>query len=193
MEHKYKTAVAKGVRLALIAAAVTLINPNALVNAQTGGAEKAPMPPIAMNVAPEVTGVNHVLKATYIHTCLPSCTSFTVGAETAVPLDAVTKINCPAPIGKTCTITDDAWIELENTSSSANPEALGFYVDGNDADFLFNGGAGTPGGGQYDGLAHKTAVATGVSRGTHTVQTLTYSVFGANAAGWTATYRVYVP
>ena len=40
---------------------------------------------------------------------------------------------------------------------------------------------------------HKTAVATGVSPGTLTVQTQTYSVFGANALGWTATYRVYVP
>jgi len=187
MKYTYKTALATVVLLALIAA------PTALVKAQTAEGEKSPMPRYALNDGPAVTGVNHVLKATYIGTCLPNCTILVIGAGTAVPLDAATTINCPAPIGKTCTITDDAWIELENTSSSANPEALGFYVDGVDADFLYNGGAGTPSGGQYDGLAHKTAVATGVSHGTHTVQTETYSVFGANASGWTATYRVYVP
>ena len=187
MKYTYKTALATGVLLALIAA------PTALVKAQTT-AEKSPMPPYAINNGPAVTGVNHVLKATYISTCLPGCTTFAIGAGTAVPLDAVTTINCPAPIGKTCTITDDAWIELQNTSGTTdNPEALGFYVDGADADFLYDGGGGTPGGSLFDAIAHKTAVATGVSHGTHTVQTQTYSVFGANASGWTATYRVYVP
>ena len=145
------------------------------------------------NAGPQVTAVNHLLKATYISTCLPGCTTFSIAGGTAVPLDAVTTINCPAPIGKTCTITDDAWIELQNTGGSDNPEALGFYLDGVDADFLYNGSSGTPGGSFFDGLAHKTAVATVVSRGSHTVQTLTYSVLGANASGWTATYRVYVP
>ncbi len=187
MKSTYKTVLATGMLLALIAA------PTALVTAQTAEAGKAPMPSYAMGAEPAVTGVNHVLKATYIATCLPNCTAFAVGAGSAVPLDAVTTINCPAKAGKTCTITDDAWIEIQNTSSTTNnPEALGFYVDGSDADFLYDGGGGTPGGFYFDAIAHKTAVAT-VSAGKHTVQTFTYSLFGANADGWTATYRVYVP
>jgi hypothetical protein len=191
MKNNYQTALANRARLVLIAATVILIISTPFVNAQS--AAKSSMPPYAVNPGPEVAGVNHVLKATYIHTCLPSCSDFAVGAGDAIPLDALTTITCPAASGKTCTITDDAWIELENTSGKANPEALGFYLDSTDADFLYNGGAGTPDGGQYDGLAHKTAVATGVSSGKHTIQTLTYSVFGANASAWTAVYRVYVP
>ena len=153
------------------------------------------MPPSVLNVGPPVTAVNHLLKGTYINTCLPiNCNTFAVGAGVAVPLDAVTTINCPAPIGKTCTITDDAWIELNNTSTTTNnPESLGFYVDGNLTDAYYSGGGGTPGAFLFDAIAHKTGVATTVSRGTHTVQTQTYSVFGANGAAWTATYRVYVP
>ena len=187
MKFTYKTVLATGMLLGIIAAST------ALLQAQTSDAEKSPMPPFVTSAEPAVTGVNHVLKATYISTCLPGCTTFAIGAGTAVPLDAVTTINCPAKAGKTCTITDDAWIELENPTAGANPEALGFYLDGNDADFLYNGGAGTPSASRFDGLAQKTAVATGVSPGSHTVQTLTYSIFGANASGWTATYRVYVP
>lgn len=194
MKYKDKGALAMGALLALIAAVSTLTNPTASVQAQTGEAEKAPMPPSFLDVGPAVAGVNHVLSKTYINTCLPSCSIFAIGAGAAVPLDKLTTINCSAPVGKTCTITDDAWIQLENTSTTTNnPEALGFYVDGVDADYYYNGGGGTPGGPLYDATAHKTAVATKVSRGTHTVQTLTYSVYGANGNAWTATYRVYVP
>lgn len=194
MKYKYKGALAMGALLALIAAVSTLTNPTASVKAQTGEVEKALMPPTFLDASPAVAGVDHVLSKTYINTCLPSCSAFAVGAGKAIPLDQLTTINCPAPVGKTCTITDDAWIQLENTSSTTNnPEALGFYVDGVDADFYYNGGGGTPGGPLYDAIAHKTAVAAKVSRGTHTVQTLTYSVDGANGSAWTATYRVYVP
>jgi hypothetical protein len=187
MEFTYKRVLAAAGLLALIAAS------SVLVSAQTPEAGQAPVPPVAMSAEPAVTGVIHVLKATYISTCLPNCPIFAIPAGTPVALDAVTTINCPAKVGKTCTITDDAWIELQNTSSTTNnPEALGFYVDGNDADFLYDGGGGTPGGFYFDAIAHKTAVAK-VGPGKHTVQTQTYSVSGANGNGWTATYRVYVP
>jgi hypothetical protein len=192
MMHQCKATFAKVGRLAVTVLAITLVT-SAFVSAQTGAPTKSPMPRTYTSNQPAVAGVNHVLKATYVSTCLPGCSTFAVAGGTAVPLDALTTINCPAAVGKTCTIVDDAWIELNNPTGAANPEALGFYLDGNDADFLYNGGSGTPNGGQFDGLAHKSAVATGVTRGAHTVQTLTYSVFGAFASGWTATYRVYVP
>jgi len=162
--------------------------------AQTGAPEKAPAPPSVQNVVPPVAAVNHIIKATYINTCLPSCPVFAIGAGAIVPLDAVTTINCPAPIGKTCTITDDAWLELQNTSATTNnPETLELFVDGVLIDGYYDGGGGTPGGFFFDALAEKTAVATTVSRGLHTVQTQTDSLDGANGAAWTATYRVYVP
>lgn len=187
MKFTYKRLLATGVLLASIAAS------SGLATAQTAEAGQAPVPLVVMSAEPAVTGVIHVLKATYISTCLPNCPIFAIPAGTPVALDAVTTINCPAKVGKTCTITDDAWIELQNTSSTTNnPEALGFYVDGKDADFLYDGGGGTPGGFYFDAIAHKTAVTT-VGPGKHTVQTQTYSVSGANGNGWTATYRVYVP
>ena len=195
MKHRYTRPLAIAVLLALISAVVVLTKPTASVKAQTGAVPKAPMPPSVINVGPPVTAVNHVLKGTYINTCLPApCDLFALGALTIVPLDAVTTIHCPAPIGTTCTITDDAWIELENTSTATNnPEALYFYVDGTPSDPFWDGAGGTPRGQEFDGLAHKTAVTFQVSRGTHTVQTQTLSLAGANGGAWTATYRVYVP
>jgi len=194
MKHRYTRPLAIAVLLALVAAVVILTKPTASVKAQTGGVPKAPMPPSVINVGPPVTGVHHVLQETYINTCMPNCGVIAISGETLVPLDAATTINCPAPVGKTCTITDDSWIELQNASTATNnPEALAFYVDGILADQFNDGGGGTPGGPEYDAIAHKTSVFRKVSSGTHTVQTQTVSLYGANGGAWTATYRVYVP
>jgi len=195
MKHRYTRPLAIAVLLALVAAVVVLTKPTASVKAQTEGVPKASMVPSVINVGPPVTGVNHVLKGTYINTCMPAnCTLLTIVPGTLVGLDAATTIHCPAPIGTTCTITDDAWIELANSSTAINnPEIVSLYVDGNSTDQFFDGNAGTRSGSAFDGLAQKTAVATKVSPGTHTVQTATSSSYGADGYAWTATYRVYVP
>ena len=133
-EHRYTRPLAIAVLLALVAAVVILTKPTASVKAQTEGVPKAPM----------VTGVNHILQGTYINTCIPSCPPLVIFPEELLPLDAVTTINCPAPTGKTCTITDDMWIELQNTSTNSNnTETLLFSsMAGGFADQFNDGGAG---------------------------------------------------
>jgi hypothetical protein len=181
MHYAYKTVVVLGLLLALIAI------PTAL--AQT--AEKGPTPP-AISVTPAATGVNHALKDTYIATCLPDCGIFAL-TDTLTPLDAATTITCPAATGKTCTITDEVWIETENTSTTTNnPVFLEFYVDGTAVEGFFDGGGGTPGGPLYDSEGFKITLAT-IGKGTHTIQTEAASEYGANGAAWLVTYRVYVP
>jgi hypothetical protein len=144
--------------------------------------------------APAVAGVSHALKATYINSCIPTgCSVFAMGGGTFVPLDAPTTISCSAAIGKTCTITDDAWIQTENTSSTGNNAgSITMIVDGVPTPTYF-GGDSPANAFYYDGLFNETSSVSGVSRGTHTIQTQARSQFGANGLGWTATYRVYVP
>ena len=57
----------------------------------------------------------------------------------------------------------------------------------------FFGGDSPPNAFFYDGLFNRSDVVTGVSRGTHTVQTQARSEFGANGGAWTAIYKVYTP
>ena len=195
MKHRYTRPLAIAVLLALISAVIVLTKPTASVKAQTGGMPTAPMPPSDTNVSPPVvTGVNHVLKETYIHTCLPNCNGFAMKSGVYIALDPWTEINCPAPVGKTCTITDDVSISLENTSTTTNnPAALIFYIDGSFQEDYLAGGGGTPGGPYPDAIAQKSAVIARVSPGTHTVQTRTFSLYGAMGQTRTTTYRVYVP
>ena len=142
---------------------------------------------------PAVPGVAHRLLTTYINTCIPNCGTFALPASTLVPLDAVTTINCAAPLGHTCTITLQAWIQTQNPSSNGNNAgALAMLVDGRITSGYFSGDS-PPNAGFYDGLFNRSDVATGVSRGVHTVQTGAFSLKGANGGAWTAIYNVYTP
>jgi hypothetical protein len=144
-------------------------------------------------VGPAVPGVAHTLLTTYIHTCIPNCSTFALPAGTFVPLDAVTTINCAAPLGHTCTITLQAWIQTQNTSSTGNNAgSVNMLVDGRTTPTYF-GGDSPPNAFFYDGLFNRSDVVTGVSRGTHTVRTQARSEFGANGGAWTAIYSVYTP
>jgi hypothetical protein len=195
----YKKAVTLGfgcLALVTIAALVTRANVHAS-QAQTADeqSEQTMGPPAQAaesNQLP-VAAVNHILKGTYINTCVPSCNIFTLAANTGVALDAPTTIICPAAVGSTCTITDMAWLQSQNTGSTSNDAgALQLVLDGNTVDFNLSGGS--PANAFYfDGLFSKISVAGGVSRGTHTVQTQARSVKGANGSAWTAKYEVYTP
>jgi hypothetical protein len=57
----------------------------------------------------------------------------------------------------------------------------------------FFGGDSPPNAFFYDGLFNRSDVVTGVSRGTHRVQTQARSQLGANGNAWTAIYNVYTP
>lgn len=142
---------------------------------------------------PAVPGVAHRLLTTYINTCIPNCGTFALPASSFVPLDAVTTINCAAPLGHTCTITLQAWIQTQNPSSTGNNAgAVAMLVDGRIISGYFSGDS-PPNAGFYDGLFNRSDVVTGVSRGVHTVQTGAISVYGANGGAWTAIYNVYTP
>jgi len=145
-----------------------------------------PPPPLAPN---------HVLKATYINTCLPSsCSSFSLPAATFVSLDSATSISCTAPVGHTCTITDTAWIQTVNTSgSSNNAGSLSLLLDGSSAETFFSGSTGSASGFFLDGLYAKIMVVSGVSKGTHTVQTQARSIDGGTGEANAEKYEVYVP
>jgi len=148
----------------------------------------------AENNQHQVAGVNHILKGTYINTCLPDCSNiFMMLPGTSVALDAPTTINCPAAVGSTCTITDTAWLQTQNTGSTGNDAgALQLVLDGKTIDSNFSGGS--PANAFYfDGLYSKISVAKRVSPGTHTVQTQARSIGGANGNAWTAKYEVYTP
>jgi hypothetical protein len=195
----YKGAVTLGFAcLALVTVAALVTRSNVLASqGQTADeqSEQTMGPPARAaesNQAP-VAAVNHILKGTYINTCLPSCDIFTLAANTSIALDAPTTIICPAAVGSTCTITDTAWLQSQNTGSNGNNAgALQLVIDGTTVDFNLSGGS--PANAFYfDGLYSKISVATGVSRGTHTVQTQARSVKGANGSAWTAKYEVYTP
>jgi hypothetical protein len=195
----YKGAITLGFGcLALVTIAALVTRSNVLASqAQTAGeqAEQTMGPPARAGESnqPPVAAVNHILKGTYINTCLPNCTTFTLTANNSVALDAPTTIICPAAVGSTCTITDTAWLQSQNTGSlSNNAGALQLVIDGATVDFDFSGSS--PADAYYfDGLYSKISVASGVSRGKHTVQTQARSVKGANGGAWTAKYEVYAP
>jgi hypothetical protein len=151
-------------------------------------------PRTEVNVAPPVLATNHVLKATYINTCQPTCSAISLPAGSFVNLDAVTSISCTAPIGKTCTINLEAWIETQDLSGAdGNASSLNLVLDGSQAGQTFYGGSSPVTSGNYTGLAYKSVAVSGVSKGTHTVQTQARSINGANGDAWQATYTVYVP
>jgi hypothetical protein len=196
MKNK-KGVVTVGILLALIAAILTLTNVAALLKAQTAADPKGnSSAPAAASVVPAVAAVNHILKGTYINTCTPytSCPAITLPAATEVALDAPTTITCSAAVGKTCTITDDAWLQLiNNTSDGNNAASVTLVLDGVPSATYFSGSTGTPSGTWYDGLASKTDIAINVAHGTHTVYTEARSEYGGKGGAWVATYRVYVP
>lgn len=158
------------------------------------GCESAPSVVTSAAAGPAVAGVAHRLLTTYINTCLPNnCSTIVPSAGAFVPLDAVTTINCAAPLGKTCTITLQAWIQTQNTSSTGNDAgSVNMLVDGVATPPYFSGDS-PPNAFWYDGLFNRSDVVTGVSRGTHTVQTQARSQLGANGYAWTAIYNVYTP
>ena len=195
----YKGAVTLGLGcLALVTIAALVTWANVLASQAQTAAEQSEQtmgPPAraAGSSQPPVMAVNHLLRGTYINTCLPNCNIFTLTANTSAALDAPTTINCPAAVGNTCTITDTAWLQSQNTMPTGNNAgALQLVLDGTTVDFNFSGDS--PANAFYfDGLYSKISVASGVSRGPHTVQTQARSVGGANGSAWTAKYDVYTP
>jgi hypothetical protein len=136
------------------------------------------------NVPPPV--VKHVLVGTYSNVNRPASFSALAGGTTAV--DPVTTITCPGTSG-TCTIEYDQNMQF-GFGTSGDSFSFCIALDGS----IVSPGCPTSG-------AFPTGVAavsfsqevTGVSHGTHTVQSLVQSGFGGSIGFYTETYRVYKP
>jgi hypothetical protein len=149
---------------------------------------KTPEPVPALTAEPDAAATNHVLQRTYVNSATPA--SFGSVAAGTQPIDALTTITCPGASG-TCTIEFDQSIQLLATSSS--PDLFGFCAD-------LDGSAPAcpalvdplPAPGTYTNVTFPQRIS-GVSHGTHTVQSSIITDNGIDVGYYTFTYRVYKP
>jgi hypothetical protein len=140
-------------------------------------------------LAPTALAVNHVLQRNYF-------SSGTLGgaflpAFTNSPIDGLQTIVCPGPGNGTCTIQADHWVELQG--SSTGNEAWGcLVVDGNvDPNCGFIDNKIPPDASWVQ--ATSSHFISGISIGTHTIQTVVSSTGSVNAAYYNINYRVFKP
>ena len=150
---------------------------------------------VASNAPDQPAAVKHVLKSTYINTCIPSntCFSFTLASGAYTAVDAPTTVVCPGTSG-TCLIQADQWLEVGGTTTAGNNTALCLLVDGvivSAGGFACYYNEETPTDGSF--IMGSFSQGTNVSAGSHTVQTTIWTDFGATGAAYTNTYRVYKP
>ena len=162
--------------------------------AQDAEAGKAPSSSRALAaspapLAPAALAVNHALQRNYL-------SSGTLGgaflpAFTNSPVDSAQTVVCPGPGTGTCTSQADHWIELQG-NSTAN-EAWGcLVVDGNvDPNCGFLEDKIPPDASWLQ--VTSSHFMSGISIGTHTVQTFINSTGGVNAAYYNINYRVFKP
>jgi hypothetical protein len=141
-------------------------------------------------IAPATSLSKEVLEATYVESGTGGAS---LPADTYVAIDAIHKITCPAPAGKTCTFTDTVSIqEGDGPDDTNNYIAAPWEVDGNDAGESGPFFASAPTDGGYAGGTW-TDAEYNLAPGKHKVQTFAFSVDGANLENWTITYNVYEP
>lgn len=150
-----------------------------------------PLPPVMSAPSSQEAAVSppkHALVATYISN--GNLGGFFINHDTFVPIDSPQTITCPGTSG-TCLIQADHWVEVQGHSSFN--EILGcLFVDGK-ADS--NCGAvddDIPSTGDFV-QATSSHFVSGVSHGTHTVQTFVFTGQDAQAAYFNINYRVYKP
>ena len=184
----------KTMRLAIVAAvAVLLISMGRKASAQDEPAGKAPFDSSSLATStpalgPAVVGVNHALQRNYFSTGNLLAVFFP--AFTYEPVDSPQTVTCPGPSG-TCTIQADHWIELKG-SSMLNDAWACLAVDG-----VFDPSCGlledkVPPDGSWVQIS-SSHFMSGISAGTHTVQTFVNSQHGVNAAFYNVNYRVFKP
>lgn len=136
---------------------------------------------------PNTPATKHVLLGTIIST---SINSMPLAANALTALDSPQTVSCPGTT--TCTIQAEQVASTAQGSHAQNGFILCFYVDG----------SAIPAGCPYvnitpsDGesvMGSVTQGISGVSPGTHTVQTLVKSNFGAKLFFYNTDYRVYRP
>jgi hypothetical protein len=151
------------------------------------GRPTAKMPdslPISLEQPPSV--IKHVLVGTYSNVNRPAGFSALAGGTAAV--DPVTTITCPGTSG-TCTIEYDQNMQF-GFGTSGDFFSFCIALDGSIVS------PGCPSSGSFPTGAAAVSFSqevTGVSHGTHTVQSLVQSGFGGSIGFYTETYRVYKP
>lgn len=136
---------------------------------------------------PEVAGINHVLERTYINSATPLL--FTSEPAGTQPIDALTSVVCPGTTG-TCTIEVDQNIQFYSTSSS-DLVSFCLVVDGSSPECpaLVDP---TPAPGTFITVTFQQTIS-GISHGSHTVQSAISTGNGIDVGYYTFTYRVYKP
>jgi hypothetical protein len=156
--------------------------------------ERESGPPTGVKVVEDVTPVepppalatNHVLKVTYISAAEPA--NGIPFSRNFTPIDGVSSISCPAPLGKTCTVAAEINLEAEGTAGDII--ALCAKIDGS---FPANSCPTVGTLGSINAVYSWTQTVSGVSKGTHTVQSYVYATGTGDSGSYNVNYRVYVP
>jgi hypothetical protein len=155
---------------------------------QRAATAKTPEPVPALTPEPDAAATNHVLQRTYVNSAAPSFfTSVPAGTQ---PIDALTTITCPGTTG-TCTIEFDQSIQLYATSSSTDLFNFCAELDGS-APACPALVYPLPAPGTYLTVTFPQRIS-GVSHGTHTVQSAIITGNGIDVGYYTFTYHVYKP
>jgi len=178
----------------LMALAFVLLGAYRYVSAQEehsqAGKMPGPPPPVFTGPPPgtDAPATKHVLVATYYTAGSLGGTSLV--PDTLTPVDTPQTISCPGTSG-TCLIIADHWLEL--SSGSGGGEVAGcLYVDGVADSFCEYNEGELPVDGSYNQFSSSHATS-GVSHGSHTVQTYVICYNGCNAAYYHINYRIYKP
>jgi hypothetical protein len=154
---------------------------------QRAATAKRPESVPALTAEPDVA-TNHVLQRTYVNSDTPSVfASVPPGGQ---PIDALTTISCPGTTG-TCTIEFDQSIQLYTTSNSIDSVSFCAELDGSGPDCPTLAYP-LPAPGTYTTVTFPQRIS-GVSHGTHTVQSAIVTGNGIDVGYYTFTYRVYKP
>jgi hypothetical protein len=137
---------------------------------------------------------NEVLQQNYLVHGTLSGTSFPAGQYTAV--DSPQMVQCPGKSG-TCTIAANIWVQTGDRFSTSNNYAVCLYVDGVSVDSsnISNGchyTENTPSDGTFVEGSELNQLS-GVSIGSHTVQTFLYTNDGTAVYNFNISYQVYKP
>ena len=144
--------------------------------------------------------VKHTLKGTYINTCAPAgCPLVSMPATGSwQSIGSPTEINCPTPVGQTCTVVADQFLQVGNSTDGGGAVELCPVLDEVGGQCFGDNGR-VPGDGSFDAMFVSLPLfdwSSGtwtISPGNHSVQEMVFTTVPAAYLSYTFTYNVYVP
>jgi hypothetical protein len=180
----------------LIAVALVLLGTYRWVFAQpeSNGGNPPASAPVSYSARSLSSAPNEVLQQTYLVHGTRSGAFFPAREYRAV--DHPQTVQCPGQSG-TCTIAANIWVQTGAVFSASNNYAVCLYVDGVSVDSsnISNGchyTANTPSDGTFVEGSELNQLS-GVSIGSHTVQTFLYTNNGTPVYNFNISYQVYEP